>query len=113
MEWDVSVQGSGTATIPKIEYYGSFTVECNSLLQSQSISISLRSIPDPHFQNMNDEKIYFWICGEVAILIGTLYEKSDFVAPFIYSIENRTIKMSLIESVNPESDKYVTLDRCY
>ncbi|MES9855477.1 MAG: hypothetical protein ABW166_02590 [Sedimenticola sp.] len=113
MEWEASVQGGGKVESPKVTHYGSFTIEGTTLLQGQSVSLLIRSVPDPHPTLMESEKTMFWVSGELAVNVGTLLEKQSFVAPLMYNAEKRKIIPGYVHALNIEADEYLTLQRAY
>lgn len=115
MEWETSVQGSGRVEAPKVTHYGSFTLEGAGLLQGESVSLLIRSIPDPHphLHEIEGDKSLFWVCGELAVNVGTLLEKQTFVSPLLYNNETREIISGYVHTPNIEADEYITLSRAY
>lgn len=113
MEWEASVTGSGKVETPKVTHYGSFTLEGTSLIQGQSISILIRSIPDPIPQQQKTDKSIFWVCGELGVNTGSMLEKQTFVTPLIYDSDNRDISCGFVHTSDPNSDEYVNLYRAY
>ncbi len=113
MEWEASVTGGGKVETPKITHYGSFTLEGTSLLQDQSISILIRSIPDPIPQKHKTNQSIFWVCGELGVTMGSILEKQKFVTPLIHDDENRHTSCGFVHAFDPDSDEYLNLYRTY
>lgn len=113
MEWEASVTGGGRVETPKVTHYGSFTLEGTSLLQGQSVSILIRSVPDPISHPNTTDTCLYWVCGELGINLGSILEKQTFTTPLIYDEESRGIQCGFVHTSDPESDKYTTLYRGY
>lgn len=112
MDWQVHTSGGGSVNMSPVKSYGSFVFEGSGLLQGQSVRITIKSVPDPHFREKTDDRIYYHICGETNIKIGSLLTKRLWILPLIYENRERNIVVGNIHEHDPNNDVYVSMRRC-
>lgn len=111
MEWQVQTSGGGSVKMSPIKFYGSFVFEGSNLLQGQSVRITIRSVPDPYFHDKTDDRIYYHICGETDIRIGSLLTKRPWMLPLSFNKEERIIVVGEIHEHDPNNEVYVNMRR--
>lgn len=111
--FQINTSGSGSVTLPETQRYGSFVFEGTSLIQGQGIELLLRSTPDQLHEKDTENRIHYWICGEVAVNVGTILKTQPFSLPLIYDPDQRRVTCGFPHVSKPQEDPYVMLQRLY